>query len=190
MAKQFKNVADLITNLSEDESFKKDAVKHISENGLGKFLVFLRCNHRLAQKELAEKMGCTQGRISKIESAKDDSLSIKDFMDYGNALDLELEIGYRNKKMRWVDMVKHHAFEMQKYLNLMVESAKEDKAIETGVLDFHLETLKNVPQLILDSMSKLPQVRFNKLVDGSKGKVHISGPIQPEAKANAEGIAV
>ena len=35
MAKQFKNVTDLITGLSEDENFKKDAVKHISENGLG-----------------------------------------------------------------------------------------------------------------------------------------------------------
>ena len=189
MAKQFKNVAGLITGLSEDENFKKDAIKHISENGLGKFLAFLRCGHRLTQKEIAEKIGCTQGRISKIESAKDDSLSIRDFVDYGNALGLELEIGFRNKKMRWVDMVKYHAFQMQKYLNRMVEVAKQDNAIESGVLDFHLEALKNVPRMILDSMLKLPQSSFNKIVNGSKEKIHISGPIQPDVKANNEAVA-
>ena len=189
MAKQFKNVTDLITGLSEDENFKKDAVKHISENGLGKFLAFLRCGHRLTQKEMAEKIGCTQGRISKIESAKDDSLSIHDFVDYGNALGLELEIGFRSKKMRWVDMVKYHAFQMQKYLNRMVDVAIADKAIEAGVLGFHLEALKNVPRMILDSMLKLPQSSFNKVVNGSKGKIHISGPIQPEVKANNEAVA-
>ena len=183
MAKQFKNVDALIRGLSGDESFKKEAIKQISENGLGKFLSFLRCKHRLTQKELADKIGCSQGRVSKIESAKDDSLSIRDFIDYGNALGLELEVGFRNKKMKWVDMVKYHAFQMQRYLNNMVQIAKEDKAIETGVLDFHLEALKNVPSMILSSMAKLPKARFNKAVNGSKAKVHISGPIQPEQKS-------
>ncbi len=190
MAKQFKNVADLITGLSEDENFKKDALKHISENGLGKFLTFLRCEHRLTQKEMADKLGCTQGRISKIESAKDDSLSIKDFIDYGNALGLELEIGFRSKGMKWVDMVKYHAFQMQRYLNNIVQVAKEDKALEEGALNFCFETLKNVPDLIFSTMSKLPKSRFNKPIDGSKAKVHISGPIQPQPHVSANNEAV
>ena len=188
MVKQFKSVDELINNISEDENFKKDAIKQISENGLGKFLSFLRCGHNLTQKEMADKMGCSQGRVSKIESAKDDSLSIRDFIDYGNALGMELEIGFRSKKMRWVDMVKYHAFQMQRYLNNMVVSAREDQAMETGVLDFHLEALKNVPSMILSSMSKLPQARFNKLIDGSKRKVHISGTIQPEEKTELKEV--
>ena len=190
MTKKFKNVADLIKGLSEDATFKDEALKQISENRLGKFLALLRCQHRLTQKELADKIGCTQGRISKIESAKNDSLSIGDFIDYGNALGLELELGFRDKKMRWVDMVKYHAFQMQRYLNHMVEVAKQDKAMETGVLDFHVETLKNVPRMILDSMSRLSQSTFNKIADGSKGKIHISGPIQPQSDTKTNNGAV
>lgn len=189
MAKQFKNVNELIQSLSEDESFKKDAIKQISENGVGKFLSFLRCNHRLTQKELADKIGCSQGRISKIESSKDDALSMKDFIDYGNALGLEVEIGFRSKNMKWVDMVKYHAFQMQKYLNRIVRVAKEDKALEEGALNFCFETLKNVPVLILNCMSKLPNAKFNKGVAKSKSKVHISGPIQPVVKEKNEEVA-
>lgn len=190
MAKQFKNVSGLIKNLSENEDFKKDAIEQISENSLGKFLSFLRCDHKLTQKGLAEKIGCTQGRISKIESAKDENLSIKDFIEYGNSLGLELEIGYRSKKMRWIDMVKYHAFKMQKYLNLMVEVAKEDEAMETGVLDFHVETLRNVPRMILDSMAKIKKLQFNKYVKSPKEKIHISGPIQPCVKAKKEKVSL
>lgn len=188
MAKQFKNVSELIKNLSEGEAFKKEAIQQISENSLGKFLAFLRCDNKLTQKDLAAKIGCTQGRISKIESATDENLSIKDFLEYGNALGLELEIGYRSKKMRWIDMVKYHAFQMQKYLNLMVDVAKEDEAMETGVLNFHVETLRNVPRMILDSMVKIKKLQFNKYVKSSKEKIHISGPIQPFVKTKGEKV--
>ena len=93
MAKQFKNVTEMVKGVSESEEFKKEAVKKLSENGLGKLLAFWRCDHRLTQGELAARMGCTEGKISKIESAKDDELSIKDFLDYGKVLGLKSSSG-------------------------------------------------------------------------------------------------
>ncbi|MEI8013015.1 MAG: helix-turn-helix transcriptional regulator [Candidatus Omnitrophota bacterium] len=190
MAKQFKNVADLIKGVSEGDDFKKEAVKKISENGLGKFLAFLRCDHRLTQGELAAKMGCSQGRISKIESANDDKLSIKDFLDYGKALGLELEVGFRSKNTRYVDMVKFHAFQMQKYLTLIADLANEDAALEAGVLNFHVEALVNARRMILDSMAKVEKSRVNRIIKSIPGQVHISGPVQHEAVLQAEVAAV
>lgn len=188
MAKQFKNVKELINEFSETEDFKKAAIQKISENRLSKFLIYLRCDHRLTQKELADKMGCSQGRVSKIESAKDEELSIKDFLDYGKALGLELELGFRSKNTRYVDMVKHHAFQMQKYLHLMAELAKEDEQIEKGVLDFHIETLANAGRMILDSMVKVKKSILNKVVKTSPSQVHISGPLKPETMSTSETI--
>lgn len=190
MAKKFKNVADLIKGLSEGEEFKKKAVKKISENGLGKFLAFLRCDHRLTQGELAQKMGCSQGRISKIESAKDEDLSIKDFQEYGKALGLELEVGFRSKDFRYVDMVKHHAFQMQKYLNRMSDLSKEDDAMESGVLKFHAETIWNVGRMVLESMAKIEKSRVNRVIKTTPGQVHISGPMQPEVVSTKEVVTV
>jgi len=190
MAKQFKNVTELVKGLSDTEEFKKEAVKKLSENGLGKFLAFLRCDHRLTQDELAAKMGCTQGKISKIESAKDEELSIKDFLDYGKALGLELEVGFRSKNTRYVDMVKFHAFQMQTYLQLIADLANEDAALEAGVLNFHVEALVNARRMILDSMAKVEKSRANRIIKSIPGQVHISGPVQPEAALPAEAAKV
>ena len=180
MAKQFKNVSDLIKSFSDDENFKKEALNKIAENKLGKFLSFLRCSHRLTQKELSEKINCSQAKVSKIESAKDEDLSIKDFLEYGKALGLELEIGYRNKNTKSVDMVKYHAFQMQKYLNRIADLANEDEAMEAGVLNFHVEALVNARRMILESMAKVEKSRLNRVVKTSTGQIHISGPVQSE----------
>jgi hypothetical protein len=99
MAKQFKNVAELITGLSEDENFKIDAVKHISERGFGKFLTSLRCEQKLTQKEMADKFGCTQRHISKMESASNDKLLFKDFVRYINVLGFNVKVSFRDSNL-------------------------------------------------------------------------------------------
>ena len=92
MAKQFKNVAELITGLSEDEN-------HISERGFGKFLTSLRCEQKLTQKEMADKFGCTQRHISKMESASNDKLLFKDFVRYINVLGFNVQVSFRDSNL-------------------------------------------------------------------------------------------
>ena len=180
MDKNYKNVSDLIKNLSEDENFKKDALNKIEKHKLAKFLFFLRCEHRLTQKELADKIQCTQGKVSKIESSNDDELSIKDFLDYGKALGLQLEIGFREKNVTYADMVKHHAFAIQHYLQLLAGLAKEDEQITKGVSDFHLEALINMNKIILDSALSLQKLGLNKGSKAPSGSVHIAGTIEQQ----------
>ena len=181
MGKQYKTVSDMVKSISEDEKFKNDALRDFSVKGLGKFLFYLRCSHKLTQKEMSEKIDCSQARISKIESSKDEELSIKDFQDYGKALGLQLEIGYRNKNMKYVDMVKFHAFQIQHYLKLLAELAKEDEQMEKGVVDFHFEALINTNKIILESAMKLAKsgLKIHKAMEHTRGEVHISGPVEP-----------
>jgi transcriptional regulator with XRE-family HTH domain len=181
-----KSVNDMVKSLSENDKFKQDTLEDLNNKGLGRFLFYLRCNHKLTQKELANKVGCShkvgcsQARISKIEASKDEELSIKDFQDYGKVLGLQLEIGYRNKNIKYVDMVKFHAFKIQHYLKLLAELAKEDEQIETGVVDFHFEALINTNKIILESTMQLAKSRLkiNKASEHTRGDVHISGPVQ------------
>jgi len=87
-------------------------------------------------------------------------------------------------------MVKYHAFQMKKHLNRMAELAKEDDAMESGVLKFHAETIWNVGRMVLEGMSQIEKSRVNRVIKTTPGQVHISGPIQPEAKVPAEAVKV
>jgi transcriptional regulator with XRE-family HTH domain len=42
----------------------------------------MRVAKELTQKELADMLGCSQGRISKLEQGRDEDLRIKDFLAY------------------------------------------------------------------------------------------------------------
>ena len=134
MAKHFKNVTEMVKGLAADEKFKKNALVELKDREIAKFLFVLRCEHKLTQKQIAEKIGCTQSRISKIEHSLNDEITIKELLDYGKALNLQLEVGYRNTSTKIVDLIKYHAFKIRDYLEQLDELVKEDKDIAQGIL--------------------------------------------------------
>lgn len=177
MGKQFKNVPELIKNLSSDNNFIDSVLHEIKNKSISKFLFFLRCEHKLTQGDLAKKIGCSQSRISKIESSYDKEVTVQDLLDYGNALGLELELGYRPRNVRIIDMIKFHAFKIKDYLQRLVDMAKDDEQFQLGVLNTHVEALYNLTRMVKDSAVKIG-------IDKNKSKeiIHLSPPmIQQES---------
>jgi transcriptional regulator with XRE-family HTH domain len=176
MGTKYKNVLEMVRGISKDDTFKELATKEIKGKTLAKFLFYLRCDHNLSQKQLAEKIGCTQSRISKIESAFDKNLTIQDLLDYAKALNLHLEIGYRHPSVKIVDLIKYHAFKIKAYLNQLSGLAKEDETLKEGVGRFCVEVLFNIGKFISDNLVKL-DLKF-KEQKREPDTIHISAPIE------------
>lgn len=174
MTKQYKNVNEMIKKLSSDKKFIEEASKEIKNKKIAKFLFTLRCRHNLTQKELADKIGCTQSRISKVENSYDKDISIKDLEDYGKALNLQLEIGYRSKNVNRANLIKYHAFRIKELLNELAELAGKDEAMNISVFKFCDEFGFNIFKMITESVAKLG---IAKKILKSKEKIHISDPI-------------
>jgi transcriptional regulator with XRE-family HTH domain len=174
MGKQYNSVRAMIKEMDTDAGFKEKAELEIENRQISKFLVVLRCTHGLTQKQLAGKAGCTQSRVSKIEASYDTEISVKDMIDYGKALNLKLEIGYRKPTVKIVDLIKYHAGKISFYLNQLVEIArdKDDESINEGVFNFFKEAIVNINALILKPYSKLT---FPGKSD--KNIIHISAPL-------------
>lgn len=100
MSRHYKSVSEMVSHLCTDESFKRKVLAEIKNRNLTKLLFALRCKKGMSQKQLAEKMGATQSRVSKIESAPDAEITVKDLLDYAKALGLRLEIGYRESSAK------------------------------------------------------------------------------------------
>ncbi|MCK4401959.1 helix-turn-helix transcriptional regulator [bacterium] len=182
MGKRVNSVLQSVKEISTTKSFKKKFAEEVQNKSVAKFLFSLRCGHKLTQKQLAGKIRCSQGRISKIESSCNRELTIKDLMDYGNALNLQLEVGYQNKNARIVDLIKCHAFKIKEYLEKLVGLVKGDEIMAAHVLKFHLEAYDNITNFILKNIPDL----HKKSLKPFKEPVHISTPLDDELKMPQE----
>ena len=176
MRKLYKNVKEMVKDVSLDPSFNNLLSKEIDGKRIAKFLFYLRCKNNLTQKQLAEKIGCTQSKISKIESAYNTELSVQDLLDYGKAMNLQLDLGYRHPSVKIVDMIKYHAFKIKHLFDQLTDLAKDDKELNVSIAKFHLEAFFNIDKILKDSFSKLDIIK--KRLPGTKSNVHISAPIE------------
>ncbi|MGR3176524.1 MAG: helix-turn-helix domain-containing protein [Candidatus Anammoxibacter sp.] len=176
MAKTYENVEELVKGLSTDNKFKDSVLQEIKSKSISKFLFALRCEHGLTQKQMSDKMDYTQSKISKIENAYDKNITVKDLLEYGNVLDLQLEIGFRKQgEVKIVDLIKYHAFKIKNYLDMLAKLAGKDATMKKGTLIFFGETLFNMLKIIQDSTSKL-HIPENK--EKPKVPIYISSPLQ------------
>ena len=153
--KRFQSVSQMIEALSENPDFVKEAKKHSAERELVAHLFALRCARGVSQEEMARQLGCSQGRISKLEATTDGRLRLGDVAEYASALDMELRIVLAPKCATIADEVKYHWACVNRLLDSMVELAKEDGTIGGGISKFFGEAALNFLSAILGSAAKL-----------------------------------
>jgi transcriptional regulator with XRE-family HTH domain len=130
-------------------------VKFLNSRKLSKTLFTLRSKAGLTQKELAEKIGITQSKVSKIEHSQDVTLTIGDILQYCEGLNLQLHIGLMPDGMSLVNRVKFHWIELQKHLDTIQEISKGDSAMENAARDFTLEAAHNITNGLLECLEKV-----------------------------------
>jgi transcriptional regulator with XRE-family HTH domain len=153
-AKRFNSIDDLLADVSESPELNKKAQERISNRQLSKTLFALRCRCNFSQADLAKKIGCSQGRISKIEHSKDDKLTLKDIVDYCKATNNKIEIGFLPQNKNMVERVKYHYFIMKNILDEMYEISKGDEQFSQKVHQFTSEASLNVLHGLAECLSR------------------------------------
>lgn len=174
MEKQYKNVIELLNDVSDDKEFNKSVEKEINTKQIAKMLFAMRCRAGLNQVEMAKKMNCTQGKISKMENTLDANISVGDLVNYCSAVNMRLEIGFSDARLTMADKVKYHYFHIKLLLDKLIEMAKGDETMERGVQGFLMEAFTNVTQGI---MSCLEKTKYKKEI---KETLHVSTPVNLE----------
>ena len=176
MTKRYNSVTALTADLTTDKEFKKNLEHSIRRHALSKALFAIRCSKKVSQAEMASRMKCSQGRVSKLEHARDDIVKVKDIAEYASALGLEVSISFANQDRTAVDSVKYHAFKIKEHLDRLGTLAKKDEKLLEGVSRFFGEALVNLVAIVQSSANKLQKRRRR------RGElIHISGiPTQHE----------
>lgn len=155
--RQYTSVSELLRDIAPDREFQAEFEEHIEQRKLVKHLLALRAAKGLAQRDLAQELGCTQSRISKLENGTDDELRLGDLVKYVHALGFDFGIVMRSPSQTVVDEIKYHAFRIKKLLEYSVSLAGNDQAIQEGVEEAHIEVLLNLVKIVADSAQRLPK---------------------------------
>ena len=146
----------MIRDISDDETFNRALEEQISNRRLVKALHAMRTAKGISQAEIAEKLDCSQSRVSKIENGEDGELRISELEAYARAMDRDLHVGFSKRGLTGLDRIKSHAFAIHRELCRMAELAENDESIARGVVKTFNEVLFNQLNLLQLASAKLP----------------------------------
>jgi transcriptional regulator with XRE-family HTH domain len=153
---KFTSIAEMVRNVSEEQSFADDFEGRMRERQVVKALLMLRAAKGLNQQDIAERLNCTQSRISKLESSSDGDIRLADLCGYASALGLSVEIILMKKEATLVNRVKFHAGFIKRLMDRLAHIAKDDKNISDGALKFFNVAAYNLLKIVQDA-AKLVQ---------------------------------
>jgi transcriptional regulator with XRE-family HTH domain len=150
------SVSQMVRETSEDSSFKELFEDRLRARRIVKDLMIQRAVLDLSQKEIADRIGCTQSRISKLESTHDADLRLGDLAKYADALGLRVNIVLESKEWTPVTRIKKFAFQIKHELDRLATLAAQDHLIAKGLSDFLGEAFFNLVNILQESAKKLP----------------------------------
>ncbi len=175
--KRYASVQELVRDLSEDNKFADDVNRGIDERNIINHLMAMRSSLDLSQQDIAQKMKCSQSRISKLETGKDDDLRIGDFQRYADALGLQMLIVLaKAEKPPIAKRIKYHTRTLERlFKELAILVADDDSAKKEMV---KLVASSAIP-LACGMVNILEQAGF-KVPKPSARSPHVPPPIQIE----------
>ncbi|NCD23331.1 MAG: helix-turn-helix domain-containing protein [Spartobacteria bacterium] len=155
MAKQYNSIVEMLQAMDLPPDQKKRQVEYLQARQLSRLLTVMRAQMQMSQELAAEKLGWSQGRVSKLETKTDRDISIGDLMDYSGALGMQMSILFLPNKFSIAERIKVLACEIVRLLQKLVRLSKGDEAMERGVERFHEKFLKDLNRMVGDSQKSI-----------------------------------
>lgn len=156
--KSFSSVTELLKD-SGVENELLDAVQDVRLQQVANALAKMRVAKGLTQKQMATVIGCTQGRISKLETGRDEDLTLKDLLDYARTTGTAFQIAF-GPKMTLADQIKFHVCALRPLLDELLKIAKDgDDGIIAGIKSFLDKMIFDLGSIIGHCMLSLPKTQ-------------------------------
>ncbi len=164
MNKRPESVAETAAYLADDEKIKEQVEQEIACSKMVTWLVQLRIQKKVTQKQIAEYIKCDPSKISKIEAGNDFQLKWMDIVGYLFALGVRPSILVEDTSLPAASRIKQHVFAIHTLLEELANLAEEvgdDTRIVDKIHQFYGEVLFNFLAKFGDSNKKLvPFVNF------------------------------
>ena len=169
MTEKMRNTQELLNDLVKDTpTLAKKMHDSRKSNRLICDLIRLRAASGLTQTAMAEKMGCGQSRISKLEHGTDEDITLGELDAYLRALDKHLYMAVFSSELNASSMIKYHTCAIRKELENLIRLAEADQKIAKGIDSFSMDLFYVFCKMLDELSAKLPDSSFQKLLSEQK----------------------
>ena len=136
--------SSVMAELCGDKTIVQKVETNLVKTRFVTFMSEARVRKGMTQKDVADKMGTSVSKISRLEALNDDDLRLGDIKDYLSAIGLDVSIAILDKSLPTANRIKHYVFEIERLLNHLTSLAKGcegDKSIVDGIARFRGEVL-------------------------------------------------
>ena len=152
----YASVSELVRDMAPDADFQVAFENCRKDRRIIKDLMAIRAVKGLSQRDIAARLNCTQGRVSKLENSKDDDLRLGDLRAYAEAIGCDFVACAAPRDMTPVDRVKGHELAIKQHTDDLAKLAESDEKIAHGVAQFFFELVLDFGRLVGDSVKALP----------------------------------
>ena len=172
--RRYNSVTALMKGESVSQNVQKEVKELFAKTAVVRRLVELRHRAGLTQEELANRLSRTQSAISKLESGRDEDLTVKEIREYVQATDQRIGLMF-GKPMNHVEAIKEMAFGIKSRLMALAKLANRDGELEKEIQGFFGEAFFNILSILSECQGAMPNTDGNPL----SVKVEVIG--QPES---------
>jgi transcriptional regulator with XRE-family HTH domain len=170
--RRYNSVEEFLAGESVSPDVRSAVSKLNKDTEVADNLVQARREAGLTQQQMADKVGKTQGAISKLESSCDNEITLEDMMMYARATGQNFAVMI-GKPMNHIESVKYHAFGIKDHLSKLAKEAHRNEEVEQAVQAFFGEAFFNILTILSKCSDEMPngngiQVRMKKVSRGSR----------------------
>jgi transcriptional regulator with XRE-family HTH domain len=104
----------------------------------------------------ARRLGVTQAAVSKIESGRDETLTLAIISAYATTSRQRIDLTF-GRPLTHVEAVKQHALGLRHHLEALASLAHKDEAIARDIAGFFREATLNIDRIIGHCRERLPK---------------------------------
>jgi len=152
----YAKVEDLIKGEGLSEQVQRAYAQLVQDTCVTDGLTRLRRGAKLTQADIAKRLGVTQAAVSKIESGRDETLTLAIISAYATGTRQRINLSF-GKPLTHVEAVKQHAFGLRHHLEALASLAHKDEAIAKDIAGFFHEASLNIDQIVAHCRERLPK---------------------------------
>ncbi|MCY3767200.1 MAG: helix-turn-helix transcriptional regulator [Gemmatimonadetes bacterium] len=172
------SVSEMVSGAAQIEALDEEVEGRAGDYDVSRALSDLRCSQKLTQEELAERAGCTQSKISRIENSSNDRLKLDDLTMYARAFNMQVSIDFTRESSS-ADATERLARQIRSGLVDVAERARHQGVADEGAKKTYEAFLFSMLELFMDKLKGLRARRNGSPESGETTRAGNGKPMGP-----------